>query len=333
MNFDSSMTDYVKKLLPKNALAEYIISEDFNNDGLEDLLLGYTVYHPYPPLSRIIIISRDRFGDEKHDNAICKAGFTYNELFSADGRNKAGYCIIDNIIKSDIDGDGTPELILSLADSNNKNIKIYIFDWADDGPSLRWCSESSFFHGSLDVFDIDNDGIEELVVEWSTDKGMDIIDSKRACYFYRESCSYKFPQGFKKGLEDCTVQQKILKPRKQYLSYNTSLCFLQNIKNKDYEAAYKQVILPSFIGLGSRHGNPGKLGDLDDWSLNSFSQHLDDNIRPYLMNNLNVGKLLPAEPLEDFCFFAGKLHNFSIELVNKGENIKIRRMLVSAAMI
>jgi hypothetical protein len=296
-----NLSSYIKRQIPNDASIEYILSGDFNNDGADEAVVVLSLYFPYPPVPMLIYV----WVDEKSQE------YKHQTVYLADKSEDAEYCILDNLISADVDGDGVAEIVFTMAETGNTYVKIYIIDWIDGEPCLVWQSKQGLPHGCIDVSDTDNDGIYEIISEWSTARGAEIISFEDACYHIRESCCYKW--------EDGTFACKPWQVRSPYGSYNMCVNFLAAIFNQKYEEIYRQVIVPGFLGLNG----------LDDCSLKSFVKHMETNVRPILLKNLSKGKLLPSEPFEDYCFFSGPFNNFILELAKKDGVYKVQRMSIT----
>ena len=90
------MAGYLKRLIPSKAIIDFVFKEDFDGDGLEEAVVGYTELIPFPPETSVVWVKSE--GTEfKH--ALL--------LPEHDGREvHAG--IFDNAAAVDTDNDGLP---------------------------------------------------------------------------------------------------------------------------------------------------------------------------------------------------------------------------------
>lgn len=292
------LSEYTLSQLPKGAIPQFIYYDDFNNDGRKEAAVGITCFSPFPPDSAVIFVK------EEQDS--------YSHVWLHFSDQASPFCgIIDNAAAADIDGDGVPELVVSRALSHEQDIDIMVFDWQSKDAGQVWHSGRTFFHGSMEVGDIDGDGIDEILIESGTNTGEEIISLKDTCYHVREGYAYKWDgTGYK------LIENQVRMP---YVSYNTSVQFLRAIFHQDYDSAYDMVIMPGFLGLEG----------LDDSSRAAFKRFIDKNMLPKLTHNLEKGRLVPAEPYDTCCKFIGAEDCFTIELVRKGNEIRILGLVIS----
>lgn len=291
------LSEYTSAQLPKGAVPQFIYYEDFDNDGRKEAVIGITRFSPFPPDSAIIFVK------EEQDS------FDHTWLHFSEQTSSLG--IIDNAAAADTDGDGVPELVVSRVLSHEQDIDIVIFDWPEKDVNQVWHCGRSYFHGSMELDDIDGDGIKEILVESGTHTGAEIIALKDACYYVREGCAYKWD-----GLDYTPIANHVRMP---YVSYNTSVAFLNAIFQQDYDSGYDMVIMPGFLGLKG----------LDDSSLTAFKSYIDKNVLPHLIRNISKGKLIPAEPYETCCRFVGTEDCFTIELVREKNRMQISNLAIS----
>jgi hypothetical protein len=289
---EQSMSEYAAAQLPNSAVIDFVFQEDFDADGSKEAVVGFTQFIPFPPESEVLLVKRT------------PGGLNHNWLSAAEGP-AASQGTFDNAVVADINGDGRPELILSLADGQEHCISVYVFRWSGDGLHPVWHSPVSFYHGSMEVDDIDKDGIAEIIIESGTYSGSEIIAMKDTCYHVREGCIFKWD-----GREYIKCAGQVHMP---YESYNTSVEFLEAVWSKDYRKAFNKVVMPGFIGLKG----------LDDSSLTAFKNFINKKVRPLLMKNLLNGKLVPSEPYNTCCQFAGTENYFTIELVRENKMMKV----------
>ena len=291
---EQSMSEYAAALIPDGAIVNFVFYEDFDADGFKEAIVGFTRFTPFPPDSAVLLINKTPTG-MKHS------------WLSASDRSSASGCngIYDNAVAADTDGDGRPELVLSQAVGHEHDIGVLLFDWTDKGAQLAWCSEKNFYHGSMDVYDIDGDGTAEIVIESGTDAGDEIIAMKDACYHVRKGSVYKW-----NGQD---YAESVHQVRMPYESYNTAVEFIRAVWLKDYRKAYGMVVLPGFLGLAG----------LDDSSLAAFRDHITRRVRPVLLRNLSKGKFIPSEPYDTCCQFSGLEDCFTVELVRVKSEIKV----------
>jgi hypothetical protein len=291
-NKERCMSEYTAAQLPTGAVIDFVFHEDFNSDGQKEAAVGFTQFIPFPPESAVLLVNRT------------PEGFNHNWL-SAAGESAASQGMFDNAVVADTNGDGRPELILSLADGEEHCICVYVFGWSGNGLYPVWHSPINFYHGSMEVDDIDNDGIAEIVIECGTYSGSEIIAMKDTCYHVREGCVFKWD-----GNEYAKYAGQVHMP---YESYNTAVEFLAAIWSRDYRKAFDKVVMPGFIGLKG----------LDDSSLTAFKNFINKKVRPLLMQNLLNGKLVPSEPYNTCCQFVGSENYFTIELVREKNIMKV----------
>lgn len=292
------LSEYTSAQLPRGAVTQFVYYEDFNNDGQKEAVVGITRFSPFPPDSAVIFVK------EMQDT------FDHTWLHFSD-QASASCGIIDNAAVADTDGDGVPELVVSRVLSHEHDIDILVFDWPEKDVNKVWHSGRSFFHGSMELEDIDGDGINEILIESGTNTGEEVLALKEAFYHVREGFAYKWD-----GLSYTAMTNQVRMP---YLSFNTSVEFLKAISQRDYDHAYDMVILPGFLGLEG----------LDDSSLATFKSYIEKNVMPYLVRNLSKGKLIPAEPYDTCCKFVGAEDCFTIELVFEKDKLKIFTLAIS----
>lgn len=288
------MYEYLKRLIPSGATINFVFNEDFNGDGLKEALVGFTQFIPFPPESSIVYL-------ENSEN-----GFKHYELLSK-LLNEGGSCgIYDNAGIADLNKDGLPELVLSLASGNGRYSILYIFDFKDGTPHLSWKSEESFLNGSMEIIDSYDDGIVRIIADSGTFEGKELIGLDEACYHMRKSTCYEWDGFAYKGSEH--------QVRMPYRSYNTSVEFLLHLLMHEYKKAYDMVLLPGFIGLKG----------LDNSNLEAFRKYVTRQIMPVLQRNLARKKFIPSEPYEDFCLFNGVYEDIAVELITRGKKLLIQ---------
>lgn len=291
---EQRISDYVLSLIPNGALINFVFFEDFNNDGQKEAIIGYTQFSPFPPDSAVLMISK------------ASDGFSHSWIVNEKSCHCPEVCVtFDNAAVADTDGDGLPELVLSQIEGKEHDIAVFIYDWTDNGMCLAWKSRRQFLHGSMETMDVDNDGIDEVIVECGTNWGSEIIEPSEACYHVRDGFIYKW-----NGKDYAESNSKVRMP---YESYNIAVSFIRSIWLKEYNNAYKMVLLPGFLGVEG----------LDDSSLNAFKKYIIKKIRPVLSKNLSKGKLIPSEPYETCCQFIGADDCINVELIRTKSEIKI----------
>lgn len=286
------MSEYAAAQLPDGAVIDFVFHEDFDADGLKEAVVGFTQFTPFPPDSAVLLVHRTSDGLE------------HNWLSAAEG-SCLSQGIFDNAVAADTNGDGRPELVLSLADGQEHCICVYVFGWSGNSLKPVWHSPRSFFHGSMEVDDIDSDGVAEIIIENGTYTGSEIIAMNDTCYHVREGFVFKWD-----GREYIRSPRQVRMP---YESYNTSVDFLRAIWSRDYRRAFDMVVLPGFIGLAG----------LDDCSMKTFKSFVSRKIRPVLVQNIAKGKLVPMEPYNTCCQFSGTEDYFTIELVRENNIMKV----------
>lgn len=288
------MSEYAAAQITEGAVIDFVFYEDFDADGLKEAVIGFTRFTPFPPDSAVLLIHKTPNGME------------HSWLSTTDDPYEMDCCrTYDNAVAADTDGDGKPELVLSQVFGLEHDISVFIFDWTDEGVHLAWHSEKDFYHGSMEVSDIDGDEMAEIVIESGTNAGNDIIALNDACYRVREGRAYKW--NGKNYVE--SVQQV----RMPYESFNIAVDFISALWSKDYCRAFGMVEMPGFLGLAG----------LDDCSMTAFKSHIARKFRPVLQRNLSKGKLIPAEPYDTCCQFSGPEDCFTVELVRVKGVLKV----------
>lgn len=288
------MSEYAAAQMPKGSVVDFVFYEDFDADGINEAAIGFTRFTPFPPDSAVLLINETQSGME-HSWLSAIAGSSASECCGT----------YDNAVAADTDGDGRPELVLSQVLDHEHDISVFIFDWTNEGVHLAWRSEKDFYHGSMEVDDIDGDGVAEIVIESGTHAGNEIIAMKDACYHVREGWLYKWNgQDYIKSVHQV---------RMPYESYNIAVDFIRAIWLKDYRSAYEMVVMPGFLGLAG----------LDDSSLAAFKSHIVRKVRPVLLQNLSKGKLIPSEPYDTCCQLSGSEDCFTVELVRVHGMMKV----------
>ncbi len=295
------MSEYVTSQLPDGAVIDFIFYEDFDNDSRKEAVIGITRFSPFPPDSAVLIIKKGKRGEIGHVWLTLQ-----NEGAECD---EAG--VFDNAAVADIDGDGLPELVISRVISHEHDIEILVVDWMVQTAYLAWRSERTFFHGSMEVDDIDNDGMSEIIAECGTQDGNDVLSLENGCYHVRESYLYKWD-----GTGLFSRPYNVSMP---YVSYNIAVDFLKMLWKRDFKRAYEMVILPSFLGLAG----------LDDSGVQAFKNYIEKRIYPALSRNIINGKLIPAEPYDTCCRFSGVEDDFTIELIKTGSTAKVCSLIIS----
>lgn len=286
------MSEYAAAQLPNGAVIDFVFLEDFDADGMKEAVVGFTRFTPFPPDSAVLFIRKTEDG-------------MVHGWLSANESSTVYEGIFDNAVAADVNGDGRPELVLSLAYGQDHCICTYIFGWEENSLQPLWHSACSFYHGYMEVDDIDGDGIAEIVIESGTPAGSEIIAMKDTCYHVREGCMFKWD-----GHDYIKYSSRVRMP---YESYNAAVDLLMAIWSKNYRKAYEKVVMPGFIGLDG----------LDDSSLNAFKNYINKKIRPAMVQNLSKGKLMPMEPFYTCCQFSGADDYFTIELVRENNIMKV----------
>lgn len=293
----SGMTGYLKKLIPSKAIIDFVLKEDFDGDGSEEAVVGYTELIPFPPETSVVYL-KNAWVEFKHVMLLPDPNLTGVHTGS----------IFDNVAAADTDCDGLPELVLSLAAGNGHYITVSVFDWINGEPVSVWKSNEPFYHGSMEVLDVDNDGMFEIVIESGTMDGKEILSLEEAGYHMRKSCCNKW--------DGNSFKDSVFEVRMPYLSYNCAVKFLLYLWQQDYKKAYEMVLMPGFMGL---HG-------LDDSSFGAFRKYINKHIRPSFCRNLSKGRLVPSEPYDSFCLFSGFYDDMSVELVKKNGKIFVQSL-------
>lgn len=294
------LSDYITSIIPDGATIQFVLYEDFDHDGLKEAAIGLSRFTPLPPDSAVLITKAK--GDRIEHNWL---HFTDNNCLP----EQSG--IIDNSAAADTDGDGFPELVVSRVLSHEHDIDVHVFDWTANGVQRVWHSDRSFFHGSMEVEDIDGDDIAEVVVESGTREGSEVIALNETSYHVRDSAAYKW--------DGRVFAPKPYRVRMPYASYNKAVEFIKAIWLREYDYAYNMVIMPGFLGLKG----------LDDSSINAFKCHIDAKVLPVLMRNLSKGKLVPTEPYDTCCQFIGAEDCFTVELARKENRLLVYGMIIT----
>ncbi len=295
------LSEYAASQLPKGAVIDFIFFEDFDNDSRKEAAIGITRFTPFPPDSAVLIIKSGKSGDIEHKWLTLQDG---NQECERSG-------IIDNAAAADADGDGSPELIISRVLSHEHDIDITVIDWNGENAYKAWHSGRNFFHGSMEVTDVDGDSVAEIIAECGTKAGHEIISLEDACYHVRESFMYKW-DGYSYRVKPYSVKMP-------YVSYNTAVNFLRAIWLRDFEKAYSMVVIPPFLGLAG----------LDDDTLAAFKGYIEKKVLPSLTRNLQKGKLVPAEPYDTCCHFSGLEDDFTVELTRTCNGVRISGLVIS----
>lgn len=288
---NTRLSSYAKAVIPKGAIIQFVFSEDIDNDGIKEAIIGISLFSPFPPDSGILIIKRN------------EKSFEHMWLSLPDKQSGALQSgLLDNAFVADTDKDGIPELVVSRVLSHEHDIDIIVYDWINGEFQPVWHSERSFFHGSIEVADVDGDGSMEILVECGTMADSELMSVQDVCYHVREAYVYKWD-----GSGYLPSEYQVRMP---YISYNISVEFLKAIWRSDYPVAYEMVIMPGFLGVAG----------LDDSSLAAFKTYMERKVRPNLLRNLEKGKLVPSEPYDTCCRFTGPEDSFTIELcsINNG---------------
>lgn len=289
-----SMSEYAAAQISEGAVIDFVFYDDFDSDGSKEAVVGITRFTPFPPDSAVLLIQKK------------SGGMEHRWLSTVDKSTAPELCgIYDNAAAADTDGDGKLEIVISQAMGQDHDISVFLFDWTDGGVQLAWHSKTSFYHGSMEVNDIDGDGIAEIVIESGTSTGSEIIETQGACYHVRKGSVYKW-----NGQD---YAESSIQVRMPYESYNTAVDFIRSIWLRQYEKAYEMVVMPGFLGLAG----------LDDSSLPAFKTYISRKVRPVLLRNLSKGKLYPSEPYDACCQFTGSEECFTVELVRVGNIMKV----------
>ncbi len=283
---EKSMSEYASSRIPAGAIIQFIFYEDFDNDGVKEAVIGFSRFSPFPPDSAILLIKCQ--GEEFRHIWLPLTDNTFLP-------DQTG--IIDNAAVADTDNDGTPELIVSRTLNNEHEIEVTVYDWNGDNFSPAWRSSDTFYHGSMEVEDTDNDGIPEIIIEYGVETENELIECRDSCYHIRAGCSFKW--------DGASYIRSGYKVRMPYISFNAAADFLLAVWARDFEKTYENVVLPGFLGLEG----------LDDSSPAAFKSYLEKKVLPVMGRNLEKGKLVPAEPSDTCCQFYGAADTFSVDLV------------------
>ncbi|MDA8097539.1 MAG: hypothetical protein RDV00_02660 [Clostridia bacterium] len=296
-------SEYIRELLPENVEVNFIFREDFDGDGRNELVLGYSFAEPEQQAGlqfEVLCL------------APCPHGFTRGLVLStvpgADplyGEDDEIHGVFDAAYAVDTNGDGRPELVLGLTAGNGHFVTPYVFHWTRGLPVLAWTTGEAYHHGALYVVDEDGDGVFEVVIEGSrfADEG-EIISVPEAGPHLRERsvCTW----------DGSTYDCRTFPASPLHSAYQTALTFLWSLWKDDYETAYRLTLLPTFLGLAG----------LDDSSLNAFRRRVNEYLRPALVRNLEKGSLSP-EPSNSFCWFEGPDDFFTLGLMADKEGVKV----------
>ncbi|PKM90055.1 MAG: hypothetical protein CVU87_03430 [Firmicutes bacterium HGW-Firmicutes-12] len=298
-----SIAQYIHKLLPPSSEITFLYQEDFDGDNQDEIILGLTNCETSPPNFSVFFISYN--GQDLTHQCIltntCNPESLYDESSGIEG-------IIDNAFVADTNGDGKSELIITLITGNGHFLTPYLFNWVNKVPTLVWTVNKTFYHGSLDVMDVDLDGIFEVVIEESIWYGKDILSLAESSPHMRLSNLYKW--------DGKTYKQKPFQPQDtDRIGHNISLYFLLSIAKAKYNRAYELIQLPYFLGLNG----------VDDNSFDSFLRYLNKNILPILNKNLEKGLLIPA----DLGYFKGEDNDFIFRWSKDKGLIKIHSITIN----
>lgn len=282
MPYEHSISDYVKKLIPDEADILFIFEEDFDGDGINEIIIGYTTWES--GASTVLWVHPNK---PQH---LC--------ILSTDYETKALYGTEDDIIgvvdgahAMDTNGDGKPELILALTAGNGHFVSLYIFHWKEDTPTLAWRTDEDFAHGTSYIGDFDYDGVYEAAIEGLTYIGDEqIIAACEAGPHVRMGIKVKWD-----GTKYAVSPHQVRLP--DDLVYNAAVTFLVAVWNEDYDAAYRAAAVPTFLGIDG----------LDNISPEAFTKILQEKVRPRLAHNLKKGLLIPNRASNDYAFFKGFL--------------------------
>jgi len=230
------MSQYVQKLIPEDAIVNFIFKEDFDGDGTSEAVIGYSILEAWD----FSVLYVNRYNDGyKHKLVLTTGGENPDSIYDvADGM----YGLLDVACVADTNGDGKPELVLALTAGNGHFITPLIFHWEGKVPSLAWRTGEGFYQGLQRVNDVDGDGIYEIIVEHSIYNEYGIIQGSEANPHIRTSNYYKW-----NGETYLPNQYTLSKP--EYDAYNTAANFLISLWNDNYEYAYKHITAPSFLGF------------------------------------------------------------------------------------
>ena len=289
-----SVSDYAAAHIPEGSVVDFVFYEDFNSDNINEAVIGITHFAPFPPESAVMLVQSD--GKK----------LRHSWLSIADIRT-AHECpaLFDNAVAADTDGDGKPELVLSLFYGQEHDIAVSVFDWIDGELRQAWRSSGSYCYGSMETEDVDGDGISEIIIESGTHAGNEIIETNDTCYHVREACCFKW--------DGSRYVRRPYRVRMPYESYNLAVDFLKAVWLKDYSKAFNMVVLPGFLGLAG----------LDDSSLAAFKRYVSRRLRPALQKNIIKGKLAPLEPYDTCCQFSGPEDCFTVEMARVNGAVKI----------
>jgi len=301
---EQSMSEYAASQISEGAVIDFVFYDDFDLDGSKEAVIGITRFTPFPPDSAVLLVQK-------------KSGKMEHKWLSTVDKSTAQdlYGIYDNAVAADTDGDGKLEIVISQVMGHEHDISVFLFDWTDEGVQLAWHSKASFYHGSMEVNDINRDGIAEIVIESGTLAGSEIIEMQGACYHVRKGSVYKW-----NGQE---YAESSIQVRMPYESYNTAVDFIRSLWLRQYERAYDMVVMPGFLGLAG----------LDDSSLPAFKTYISRKVRPVLLRNLSRGKLHPSEPYDTCCQFTGSEDCFTVELVRVENVMKVNALEITKKSI
>lgn len=288
------LSEFVKSILPSNATVNFILEADFNGDGRQEVVLGYRVYESSS--YQVILYLYNNRGKQE-----------YSMLLSTEeGTPYWGLGVYDGAFAADTTGNKKPDLVLALTVGAGHFVTILVFQWINNSPSLLWQSTQSYYHGSVSVAEEDNKGTYGILSEWSEYSDDDIIVQCEAFIHIRMSMLYKF-----NGTTFVPSPRPVSRDRQVY---NVADRFITSLAKKDYEAAYKMILLPFFF----------KLGGLDDSSPATFKRYVNKEVIPALERNIKDGdRIYPGEPSATYISFKGKydIFNMNIELDTEGAKI------------
>lgn len=264
------MSAYIESIIPKERYLKFIFLEDFNGDGRDEAIIGYSVHdEAYADLYVKYIFDRGTGYDQQ--DVLCTGEGDWNGAY-------------DCAYTGDTNGDGRPEFILALGAGSGHFVVPYAFHLIDGRLELVWQAEEPYPNGYVLLEDIDGDGIYEIVVNSiSLGEESEIIENPvRACICWKWDQKEYYPRfaGY-------------LRPEEEALAAATA--FLYHIWKGHNEKALEYAYLPCFLGIGG-------LGGLGS---ENFKIYADQELRPLLQRNLTDGKLKTEY---DFSVYGGMLN-------------------------
>lgn len=296
---DGSILEYVRNIVPETALIQYVFYEDFNGDGENEAIVVYSTYAE-SGINTCVFYAE-----------WIKDSYKHRWLVPGETTENYGNHSISDAYAVDLTGDGRTELVLVFVKATTTYLNIY--HWIQGAPKLTFVSDE-FYHGLVEVIDEDRDGACEIILQEETvGEEQQIISSGGYLPHVCESHIFKW-NGKTYSRSSYPVEEK------NSAAYNTAAKFFLSIWKGDYETAYNLAYLPAFLGVEYLSQNT--------WE--AFRAFVDQNIKPVLMENLELG-LLEIGPYPSFynTSFQGQRHDFRFNFVKEKRLIKVSAVTIT----